>query len=243
MKRLIGIALGVVATTNVAIADPVSSQMEIAQLVKMVENLNEQLEYARKTLDVQEQLKEMQQLEVVREVADGGAQLFQLASEIEETEDILNSFESPDEQLMELKSDVQGYLELYRQASNEDEAVRALKQYSYALSRLDDQYWLGMNPNDPSESPHSESLYHFTRLVNDVERLQVLRKSQEANQVAVSEGVTASEAARIQATDTNTMLSLLIAQRERTLVDEADRARIEEEEQQVYEAILGPGVE
>jgi len=209
--------------------------VEIGKLTEMVRQLNEQIEYMKDTLNVQEQLKEMQQAEWVQHLSQGGEQLWGLAGELQHTRELLSDYETFDEQMAQLKTDVNGYFALYEQASNEQDALNSLSKYAYALSQLDDQYWTG------SESPNQERLYHFSRIVNDMERVATLKRIQEANTIDLADGANARDAAIIQATDTNTMLALLLGERESALANEANQAVIDAESEKAYSAFIGYG--
>lgn len=217
-------------------ADPVSSALELTKLTEMIASLNEQLEMARNTLNVQEQMKQMEELALVKEISKGGQALWELADEIESTVGIVSSFGDLDDNFNELKRDINNYLTLYENASNEEDALSAIKQFSKALVELDDQYWTG------SESVDHESIYHLSRLVSDIERLQTLKKAQQENLVAISEGLDEKDAALVTATDTNSLLNITIDTKTKELVKEAREAEINLQEEKAYNAFASYGV-
>lgn len=231
------VIVSLLTVVGFAKADPFTSSLEIAKLTEMVKSLNEQLEYAQNTLDLQEQLAQMQQQEWVSTISEGGTQLWGLATEIEKTRNLYEGFESPSEQVQELKGDVEAYFQLYENASNEEDAIQALKKYSHALMRLDDQYWLG------SESPNKDNLYHFSRMMEDLDRVSILRESQRSNLLDLADGVNSQEAAVIMATDTNTMTSILLDQQASELSKEANQALIDAQDELIYNALIGYGSE
>lgn len=240
MKRLLLFMIILTAPT-VNATDPVTATAQLAQLVEMVRQLNQQITYMQNTLNVQEQLKEMQQAEFVQQISSGGQALFDLTTEINETRDLITDIPSFNEQIDALKNDIGGYLDLYENASSSGDAFEALRGYSAALAQLEDQYWTGTDSVD--ETARKKHLYHFSRLANDMETLKLLEEVQAANRddLVSDGGANAAEAAVIQATDTNSLLALALAAQNRELAEEANQALIDADTEKAYNAFISVG--
>lgn len=232
MKHRLILTLGLTVAIQ-ANADVVSNQAQLTQLIELVRQGNDQLREVRRAVSLQEQLRDMKQLELVQEVAGFGAESQTLMEELDATRQILGSYTSPDEQIAQLREDVEWYLANYERAANQDDALAALAGYSRALSQLDNQYWTGQ------PSPNEAAISRFVRLVSDVERLEIVRSSQRNNQQRIAAGIDTHDAARISATDTNLLLQLAIAREERHQAAEARELEAEEAQRAVLRTMMG----
>lgn len=232
MKHFFPLVLGLTMAIQVN-ADVVSDQAQLTQLIELVRQGNEQLRDARRAITLQEQLKEMKQLELVQDVAGFGSESHALMVELNTTRQIVGSYSSPNEQIEQLRNDVEWYLSSYDRATNQDDALSALAGYSRALSQLDSQYWTGQ------PSPNEAAISRFVRLVSDVERLEIIRSSQQSNQQRIASGIDTHDAARISATDNNLLLQLAITREERQQAAEARELEAEEAQRAVLRTMMG----
>lgn len=235
MKRILAVFFVVFTSLSVT-ADPVTNSIEIAKLTEMIKSLNDTLKVAQDTLEIQRQLAEFEQLEAVKQISQGGQDLWELANEISTTRSLLDGFESPKKQLDRLRNDIAAYVALYEHASTEDGIINSLRAYASALAQLEDQYWTG------TPYPDVERNKEFSVLFNRMNDIAVIKQSQESNTLEIAGGLNASEAAVVSATDLNALLKLQIQQNALILEQQAKAAEMGAQQDIFFSSLLYQGV-
>lgn len=184
----------------------------LAQLTEQVRLMNEQIQIAQDTIDVQKNLQKLQQASGVATVSEFGRNLGQLTNEIRTTQSLIEDYESPGEQIDQLWDDMQYYADGYDNAANQDDRLVMLEKYARAMKRLENQYWTGTPQEDEANKINStENMNDLEALVTQFKMLSILEEAnqKEREKIATS-GLNNDEAIRSSATNMNVLVDLML---------------------------------
>jgi|SRR5690554_431772 len=140
MKKIISVLLLVVSAG--ALADPFSSSAQAAQLAELVRQAKIQLEEVRKQLSVMENMKELQQMDAVRELTETGDALGQMFGDIRAMEREVEDWRDDPAGTRQIENDIDRLTRSFEGAEGE-RALDKGQTYSGMMSSLSRMKWLG----------------------------------------------------------------------------------------------------
>lgn len=139
--RILTAALAFIFST-ISLADPMSGSASAAYLAQLVKDAKEQIESLHKQLSVVEQMNELQQMEVIKELTETGDSLGQMFSDIGRIERELNQWRDDPAGTKQIEHDIERMQRNIRNAEDGRGLDRGAS-YSASMSSLSRLKWLG----------------------------------------------------------------------------------------------------
>lgn len=141
-KTAISLLLGMVILVPVSHGDPISGSANAAQLAELVRQARVQLEEMRKQLSVMENLKEMQQSGLIKELTATGDSMGQMFSDIRAMERQIEDWKDDPAGTRQIENDLVRLERSYKNAEG-GSTIDKGATYSSMLSSLNRMKWLG----------------------------------------------------------------------------------------------------
>lgn len=141
-KTAISLLLGMIILVPVSHSDPLSGSASAAQLAELVRQAKVQLEEMRKQLSVMENLKEMQQSGLIKELTATGDSMGQMFSDIRAMERQIEDWKDDPAGTRQIENDLNRLERTYNSAEG-GSAIDKGATYSGMLSSLNRMKWLG----------------------------------------------------------------------------------------------------
>lgn len=167
-----------------------------AEMVKMVKLAREELENVRELTSLQEQLKDMKQSELVKEVSKAGRELGGMFNDIQQMENIVNDIEADPFGTKQIERDIRR-IDSRLSGADEKSGMSKARSYTSLMSSLRNISWLGKVVNENkkkigegiNDSDAKKITASSTLVISDLmtEEIEKKNRSEMVNTIVVDE--------------------------------------------------------